>query len=444
MSLGATRTSRGTTPSPVRDCADSQRSDSHLTPASGARRRVRSRCLPRPRTSRPDDYAVVAAACERLIPAVDGHPGATALGVRRLHRRPARRVPRRPAPDLRRRAVLRPLRRRGRVRRVHAARPARGAGLADPHRGVAGHPRAGAQRPGRRAGSRSTATGIAALGADFPTADRAEQERRLDAVPDVPPAALRARVRRRVRRARVRRQPRRRGLGRDRVPRRRPARAGYTDDEVDGPWRERARALTATRSSSAAGPAGATAADVLTAAGWSVIVLEKGRNHLLDLEPPFAPLGDVSNDEIKFTRRHFLGPDPLLEPRTYRNRADEATTRRRRRGEQPAVDGRRRRLPRRRQAPPLPRGRLQAAERGRAGRRRRPRRLAGRLRRDGAVLRGGGADRRRRGRGRREPVRVVARRPVPDAAGPRHVLRGASRARPRPGSATTRTARRPA
>ncbi len=71
------------------------------------------------------------------------------------------------------------------------------------------------------------------------------------------------------------------------------------------------------------GPAGATAADVLTSAGWSVIVLEKGRNHLLALEPPFGPAGEVSNDEIKFTRRHFLGPDPLLEPRTYRNRADE-------------------------------------------------------------------------------------------------------------------------
>ena len=62
------------------------------------------------------------------------------------------------------------------------------------------------------------------------------------------------------------------------------------------------------------GPGGATTADVLAAAGWSVIVLEKGRNHLLDLEPPYALRGDFSNDEIKFTRRHFLGPDPLLEP----------------------------------------------------------------------------------------------------------------------------------
>jgi choline dehydrogenase-like flavoprotein len=70
------------------------------------------------------------------------------------------------------------------------------------------------------------------------------------------------------------------------------------------------------------GPAGATAADVLTSAGWSVIVLEKGRNHLLELEAPFGPLGHVSNDELKFMRRHFLGPDPFLEPRTYRR--DEA------------------------------------------------------------------------------------------------------------------------
>jgi len=66
------------------------------------------------------------------------------------------------------------------------------------------------------------------------------------------------------------------------------------------------------------GPAGATAAEVLTVAGWSVIMLEKGRNHLLSLDAPFEPLGHVSNDEIKFLRRHYLGPDPFLEPRTFR------------------------------------------------------------------------------------------------------------------------------
>jgi gluconate 2-dehydrogenase alpha chain len=71
------------------------------------------------------------------------------------------------------------------------------------------------------------------------------------------------------------------------------------------------------------GPAGATAAQVLTDAGWSVIVLEKGRNHLLSLEPPFAPTGEISNDELKFMFRHFLGPDPLLEPRTFRRRESD-------------------------------------------------------------------------------------------------------------------------
>lgn len=70
------------------------------------------------------------------------------------------------------------------------------------------------------------------------------------------------------------------------------------------------------------GPGGATAAEVLTAAGRSVVMLEKGRNHLLALEPPFAGLGHLTADEIKLRRRHLLGPDPLLEPRTYRR--DEA------------------------------------------------------------------------------------------------------------------------
>lgn len=66
------------------------------------------------------------------------------------------------------------------------------------------------------------------------------------------------------------------------------------------------------------GPGGATVAEVLTAAGWSVVVLEKGRNHLLDLQPPHEPLRHFANDEVALTRRHLLGPDPLLEPRTYR------------------------------------------------------------------------------------------------------------------------------
>lgn len=66
------------------------------------------------------------------------------------------------------------------------------------------------------------------------------------------------------------------------------------------------------------GPGGAAVADVLTAAGWDVVVLEKGRNHLLELDHPYGPKGELSNDEVKLTRRHFLGPDPLAEPRTFR------------------------------------------------------------------------------------------------------------------------------
>ena len=68
------------------------------------------------------------------------------------------------------------------------------------------------------------------------------------------------------------------------------------------------------------GPGGSAVADVLTAAGWSVVIFEKGRNHLVDLDDPSRRRSDYSNDEIKFTVRHFLGPDPLLEPRTFRQR----------------------------------------------------------------------------------------------------------------------------
>jgi choline dehydrogenase-like flavoprotein len=68
------------------------------------------------------------------------------------------------------------------------------------------------------------------------------------------------------------------------------------------------------------GPGGSTAAEVLTAAGWSVCIFEKGRNHLINPDRPGELASDFSNDEIKFASRHFLGPDPLLEPRTFRRR----------------------------------------------------------------------------------------------------------------------------
>ncbi len=71
------------------------------------------------------------------------------------------------------------------------------------------------------------------------------------------------------------------------------------------------------------GPGGATAAEVLTRAGWSVVIMEKGRNHLLDPDDLTKPAADYSNDEIKFISRYFLGPDPLIEPRAFRRNAGE-------------------------------------------------------------------------------------------------------------------------
>jgi gluconate 2-dehydrogenase alpha chain len=67
------------------------------------------------------------------------------------------------------------------------------------------------------------------------------------------------------------------------------------------------------------GPGGSNAADVLTAAGRSVLLFERGRNRLIDLDHPDQLLYEFSNDEIKFMERHFLGPDPWLEPRTFRH-----------------------------------------------------------------------------------------------------------------------------
>ena len=71
------------------------------------------------------------------------------------------------------------------------------------------------------------------------------------------------------------------------------------------------------------GPGWSAAADVLTAAGWTVVIVEKGRNHLLDPDDLTRPSADYSNDEIKFLSRHFLGPDPLVEPRTFRTAEDD-------------------------------------------------------------------------------------------------------------------------
>src|SRR6202044_2390018 len=54
-----------------------------------------------------------------------------------------------------------------------------------------------------------------------------------------------------------------------------------------------------------------------------VVIMEKGRNHLLDPDDLTKPAADYSNDDIKFMVRHFLGPDRLVEPRAFRRGAYE-------------------------------------------------------------------------------------------------------------------------
>jgi choline dehydrogenase-like flavoprotein len=66
------------------------------------------------------------------------------------------------------------------------------------------------------------------------------------------------------------------------------------------------------------GPGGSTVADELTRAGRSVVIFERGHNHLIDPDHPDDLMQVFSNDELKYTERHFLGPDPWLEPRTFR------------------------------------------------------------------------------------------------------------------------------
>jgi choline dehydrogenase-like flavoprotein len=71
------------------------------------------------------------------------------------------------------------------------------------------------------------------------------------------------------------------------------------------------------------GAAGGTVAQVLTAAGKNVLVLEAGHNPYPRLDAP----GDLaeplhSNDELKYTLRDYIEQQSLLEPRTFRESAD--------------------------------------------------------------------------------------------------------------------------
>ena len=129
--------------------------------------------MPPLRTSTPTTYAVVEAACERLIPA---------------RRRPSRARPRSASPttstgcSARSSSTRRASGPAGRSPAGTAARPsfgrflplspARGAGVAHPHRGLAGHRRARVQRPGRRLAGAATATASPRSAPTSPTLDR--------------------------------------------------------------------------------------------------------------------------------------------------------------------------------------------------------------------------------------------------------------------------------
>ena len=67
------------------------------------------------------------------------------------------------------------------------------------------------------------------------------------------------------------------------------------------------------------GAGGSLAAKVLAEGGLRVLVLERGENYFIDLDGPDLPHSVFSNDELKFVHRRFIDPDPVTEPRTFRN-----------------------------------------------------------------------------------------------------------------------------
>ncbi len=75
------------------------------------------------------------------------------------------------------------------------------------------------------------------------------------------------------------------------------------------------------------GAGGGVAAALLAARGFKVALLEKGRNPFPTLAEPMLTGSLFGNDEIKL-RRYFCFHDPMIEPRTFRERADQAAAQR--------------------------------------------------------------------------------------------------------------------
>src|ERR1700687_5039743 len=71
------------------------------------------------------------------------------------------------------------------------------------------------------------------------------------------------------------------------------------------------------------GAGGSVAAWALTAAGWEVLVLEKGRNLLPGLGTAAGPSSLFSNDEVK-QARSFEVQDPVRAPPPRRSQQDAA------------------------------------------------------------------------------------------------------------------------
>ena len=72
------------------------------------------------------------------------------------------------------------------------------------------------------------------------------------------------------------------------------------------------------------GAGGGSVAYACTKAGLKVLVLEAGANHFDSLDDASKqPTTRFSNDELKLEVNHFIWPDPVLEPRTFRNKPSD-------------------------------------------------------------------------------------------------------------------------